>query len=95
MWARAVPPDRQLLSGLARFVIPAALVTAGVDLVLVDIAHVGFLDSSGLALLLKGRRAADRQGVGYRVVGAQGVTEQVLRMTGVWDHLTGDSPALR
>ena len=91
----AVTGELDLLTGPAvDRAIAAALATDGVDLVRVDVARVGFLDSSGLALLLKGRRLADARGVAYRVVGSHGLTEQVLRMTGVWEHLTGDeSPA--
>ncbi len=63
----------------------------GVRAVHVDLTGVGFLDSSGIALLLKGRRDADERGVAYRVVGAHGITQQVLEMTGVWLHLTGGS----
>jgi anti-anti-sigma factor len=57
----------------------------------VDLSAVRFLDSSGIRLLLIGRRAADERGVAYRVTGAQGIARQVLEMTGVWAHLSGGS----
>jgi anti-anti-sigma factor len=53
----------------------------------VDLSKVDFLDSSGVSLLLRGRRQADEHGVAYQVIGAQGIARQVLEMTGVWDHL--------
>jgi anti-sigma B factor antagonist len=53
----------------------------------VDLSQVEFLDSSGISLLLRGRRQADERGVAYRVTGTHGIVQQVLEMTGVWDHL--------
>ncbi len=67
-----------------------AVTTAGVTGVEVDLTEVEFLDSSGITLLLKGRRLADAHRVTYRVTGASGFARQVLEMTGVWEHLTGD-----
>jgi anti-sigma B factor antagonist len=66
-----------------------ALSTAGVTAVRVDLSSVEFLDSSAIALLLKGHRAAHERGIGYQVTGAQGVTRVVLEVTGVWEHLSG------
>jgi anti-sigma B factor antagonist len=63
--------------------------TAGV---VVDLSDVGFLDSSGISSLLKGRRHADRRGATYRIAGATGIALRVLEMSGVWEHLTGDAP---
>lgn len=62
----------------------------GVTGVLIDLSAVEFLDSSGIALLLRGRREADERSVGYRVSDAHGITRQVLEITGVWEHLVGD-----
>ena len=67
-----------------------AIAVDGVTAVRVDLSGVEFLDSSGVALLLKGRRAADERGVAFRVTDAHGIPRQVLEMTGVWPHLIGD-----
>ena len=56
----------------------------------VDLTDVHFLDSSGIALLLGGRRDAEARGVGYRVRGADGAVRRVLEFTGVLAHLCGD-----
>jgi anti-anti-sigma factor len=69
--------------------IAEALSADGVTAVQVDLSGVEFLDSSGISALLKGRRGADERGLAYRVVGAHGIAERVLRMSGVWTHLTG------
>ena len=61
----------------------------GLSLVEVDLAQVPFLDSSGIAVLLNGRRRADEHGVSYRVVRANGIPRTVLEITGVWEHLCG------
>lgn len=69
--------------------IETAIAAEGVTAVLVDLTAVGFLDSSGIGLLLRGRRLADARGVAYRVTGAHGIALQVLELTGVWTHLSG------
>jgi anti-sigma B factor antagonist len=68
----------------------AAVAADGVTAVTVDLSGVDFLDSSGIALLLKGRRSADERGVGFRVTGAHGPAERILEMTGVLAHLSGE-----
>lgn len=76
--------------------IEEALAVDGAKWTEVDLSGVAFLDSSGITLLLRGRRRADECGVGFRVVGARGIVRQVLEMTGVWDHLCapdGSGPA--
>lgn len=80
-------------SGLVEDAITEAIGANGVSAVEVDLSAVEFLDSSGVALLLKGRRRADEQGVAYRVTGAQGTPLQVLQIAGVWGHLSGDTDA--
>ena len=66
-----------------------AVASTGITVVEVDLSDVRFLDSSGIRLLLKGRRSADERGLAYRVTGAQGIARQVLELTGVWAHLSG------
>jgi anti-sigma B factor antagonist len=67
-----------------------AVATQGVTEVEVDLSGVGFLDSSGVALLLKGRRSADEHRVAYRVTCADGIAKRVLELSGVWTHLSGE-----
>jgi anti-anti-sigma factor len=67
-----------------------ALALDGVEAVRVDLSALQFLDSSGIAVLLRARRNADERGITFRVVGARGVPLQVLELTGVWEHLHGD-----
>jgi anti-anti-sigma factor len=80
--------SRQLLDDA----ISGAVAGDGTESVVVDLSAVKFLDSSGIAALLKGRRVADERGVAYRVTGAHDIVQRVLEMTGVWEHLTGASP---
>jgi anti-sigma B factor antagonist len=70
--------------------ITAALAGPGTAVV-VDLQGVTFLDSSGIGVLLKGRRLADTHGVDYRVTGATNMVRQVLDLTGVWGHLSGEA----
>jgi anti-sigma B factor antagonist len=70
--------------------ITAAVAEDSTDGVIVDLREVRLLDSSGVGVLLKGRRLADERERRYRVVGADGMVAEVLRITGVWDHLVGD-----
>jgi anti-anti-sigma factor len=57
--------------------------------VVVDVADVGYCDTSGIRALVHGRRLADSHGVSYRVIGASGVVLDALRLTGVWPQLAG------
>jgi anti-anti-sigma factor len=52
--------------------------------VVVDLSGVTFLDSSGIAVLLRGRNLAGTHGVGFRITGARGIVRDVLDMTGIW-----------
>ncbi|HZN72769.1 MAG TPA: STAS domain-containing protein [Micromonosporaceae bacterium] len=59
--------------------------------VVVDLAGVTFIDSVGITALLKGRRLADEHGKAYRATGAEGLVRQLLDLTGVWTHLSGQT----
>ena len=75
--------------------IDAAVESADVQVIVVDLAQVSFLDSSGIGVLLKGRRQADEHGKSYQVIGAAGFVLQILDMTGVWSHLSGQADSGR
>ena len=85
-----VDGDVDLLSAprLARE-ITQAIAGSGAREVVVNLAGTQFLDSSGIAVLLAGRREAQEHGVDYRVSSAQGIVLEVLSITGVWDELSG------
>lgn len=51
--------------------------------VVVDLSRTRFLDSSGIAVLLDGRREAADHDVEYRVESAHGIVREALTMTGV------------
>lgn len=68
--------------------ISAAVNTPQVRTVIVDLSHVDFLDSAGIAMLVHGRRRADQLDVDFRVVGASGMVRRVLDITGVWEFLS-------
>lgn len=62
----------------------------GATTVIVDVSGVRFLDSSGISVLIQGRREAEATGVSYRLTGANGMVREVLAMTGVLEHLSGE-----
>jgi len=68
------------------------ITATGTRAVNVELSGTQFIDSSGISILLKGRRAADRTRVAYRVTGATEMVRQILDLTGVLEHLTADPP---
>ena len=72
------------------FALAAAIETPGVEVVEVDMSGVQFIDSSGIAVLLRRRRIAEAEGVAFRVVAASDLTQRILNVGGVWRLLTGD-----
>ena len=58
--------------------------------VVVDLAGVGFLDSSGVSALVRVRQAFTAQGRTLRVAGEQDNVRTVFEVTGVYDVLHGD-----
>ena len=68
----------------------AATETDGVEAVEVDLSGVQFIDSSGIAVLLRCRRLAEAAGVAYRIVAASDLTQRILSVGGVWQLLTGE-----
>jgi anti-sigma B factor antagonist len=69
----------------------AAAAAADVTDVVVDLSGVAFIDSAGISALLRGRRLADERAQRFRVTGAEGLVREVLEMTGVWRHLSGQT----
>lgn len=68
--------------------IAAVTDTAGTTTIVVDLSEVSFLDSTGIGILVHGRRIADAAGQEYRITGARDVVLQVLKITGVWSYLS-------
>jgi anti-anti-sigma factor len=67
--------------------IVTVLALAEVVDVVVDLSGVTFLDSSGIGVLVRGRRLADENGKGFRVDGGTAMVREVLQLTGLWQHL--------
>jgi len=83
--------DLDLVSGeVLRDAIVSAL-AGEVDALVIDLEAVGFLDSSGITVLVLGRQAASERRVRYQVVGASGPVARVLEVAGVTGYLTGGS----
>lgn len=56
--------------------------------VVVDLAKVTFIDSSGLSALIRSRQAAHRVGGSFSIRGASGAVARVLEITGLGDSLS-------
>lgn len=57
--------------------------------VVVDLHQVRFLDSTGVAALVAGMRAAGKRGIPFTITNAHRMVRSVLELTGVLDALTG------
>jgi anti-sigma B factor antagonist len=69
--------------------VAAALADGTTRPIVMDLSGVRFIDSAGIAALLRARRGGDAVGREFRVAAARPFVAEVLRLTGVWDLLTG------
>ena len=65
------------------------LVEQHAQLVIVDLAEITFLDSSGLRALVHGARALEKHGGRLLVENASGAVERILELTGLLEELSG------
>ncbi|GIG00535.1 STAS domain-containing protein [Catellatospora citrea] len=54
----------------------------------VDMHDVGFIDSSGIRVLLQAHAAAVKHGGSFRLARASGTVREVLEIVAVYDYLT-------
>ncbi|GAA2361221.1 hypothetical protein Cme02nite_38880 [Catellatospora methionotrophica] len=54
----------------------------------VDMHDVGFIDSSGIRVLLQAHAVAAQHGGTFRLTRASGAVREVLEIVAVYDHLT-------
>lgn len=64
----------------------------GVDAVVVDLSGVVFLDSSGIAALADGHRAATGRGQRFTIRGERPSVRRALEITGLFHVLHPDEP---
>jgi anti-anti-sigma factor len=75
--------------GIVSEAIRQALGDATTTELVVDVAAVTFLDSTGIGALMTGHKSAQARGAAFRVINAHGSVDRVLRLTGVLAVLTG------
>jgi anti-anti-sigma factor len=74
-----------------KFVLLAAIQTPSTARdVTVDLAEVTFMDASGVGVLVAGREAARRRGVGFTVQNPQGIVLRVLDLLGLAEAMQLD-----
>lgn len=64
----------------------AALDTTGVEVVVLDLTEVGFIDSTGLRSIIAAHESAETQGAQLRLVAGDKV-DRLLQITGLVDRL--------
>jgi anti-sigma B factor antagonist len=64
------------------------LVHAGNKNIVLNLAHVNFMDSSGLSLLLTGKRLAEEVGGTFSICGLQGYVSNLIALTNLNKTLT-------
>ncbi|MBK5287702.1 MAG: STAS domain-containing protein [Acidimicrobiia bacterium] len=69
-----------------------ALIDTGAPLIVVDLAGVGFIDSSGLGALVVASQHAETTGAALTVRNAEGAVRRVFEVTGLLDTFGIDSP---
>lgn len=79
-------------SGALEETIADALMVRSVTTLVIDLAELTFLDSSGIKALLTGYHIATEQGATFRVDNPRGIVHRTLVVTGVLDILTARPP---
>lgn len=74
-----------------RAAISAAVEEAGTKQLLLDLSGLTFMDSNGVAVLVKSQRSAREQGVEFGIVNASVPIRSVLQIMGVYDMLAVDA----
>lgn len=64
-----------------------AVLDAGPTEVVLDLCHVGFLDSAGLSVLAAAHRRAGLEHVRLRVLASGRAVKRPMQITGLWDLL--------
>ncbi len=75
-----------------RTAILTVITTGQCTRVVVDLAAVGFLDSSTVQVLLDGHRAAQQHGLHYQLINVTGLPRRVLDVMGLSAVLVADDP---
>jgi anti-sigma B factor antagonist len=73
----------------------ASALAARPNAIIIDLAGLSFLDSTGVRCLILARRDATAAGIILTVRGATGIIAQVLTITGVLPTLTTPEPSLQ
>src|SRR5437868_1838554 len=61
---------------------------SGAELLIIDLRHLDFMDSTGLSVLVKAHQRAEERGQRFALVKGPAQVERLLSMTGVVDRLT-------
>jgi anti-anti-sigma factor len=70
-----------------------SLAIKGPELMILDLRELDFIDSTGISVLVKGHRAAERIGTRFAVAGCSPQVTRLLSLTGIRELLTiVDSP---
>jgi anti-sigma B factor antagonist len=65
--------------------------TRHANALVIDLAGVTFIDSTGIAALISGRKLADVCHASFRVVNATDLVQKVFEVTGALTFLNGDT----
>lgn len=68
---------------------------SGFDRIVLDLRKLTFLDSSGIALILREDRLARRNGHDFSLISGSPAIQRVLAVCGLLDHLTFQGPTAR
>jgi anti-sigma B factor antagonist len=60
----------------------------GTCMVVLDLASVTYLGSSGLSALLTGRRILEERGIPLYIDECSEITERLLQLTGLWERFS-------
>jgi len=69
------------------------VISSGARIIVLDLAHIDFIDSSGIRVIVRAARQMDAKGGRLLVENTSGATQRILEVAGILEQLRITDPA--